>query len=366
MKGILRRLSRRIKEKVSLLTLLFSYASGFGQIDIRSSVTNAGGVMCKLHLTVLTLLVAAVSTPAAAQTLKQFSPGIIWKDTQGEVINAHGGGVLFSRGTYYWYGEKRGQHASEGVNVYSSKDLYNWKAEGLALSPDESPESDITRGCLMERPKVIYNEKTGKYVMWFHLELKGQGYDAARAAVAVGDRPTGPFKFLKSFRPNGNMSRDMTLFVDHDRTAYHIYSSRDNYDLRIAKLTGDYLSPTTEDKLLFSQHREAPAIFRLNNLYYMITSGCTGWAPNRASVHVASSIWGPWEDKGDPMHGPDAATTFGGQSTFILPVQGKKNKFIFMADKWNPKDLRDSRYLWLPAEVKDDGLSITWYESWRL
>lgn len=314
----------------------------------------------------LPLLIISSIKSAGAQTQSQFTPGTIWKDIQGEVINAHGGGVLYSKGTYYWFGEKRGQRASEGVNVYSSKDLYNWKPEGLALAPEKSPESDITKGCLMERPKVIYNEKTGKYVMWFHLELKGQGYNAARAAVAISSKPTGPFKFLKSFRPNGNMSRDMTLFVDGDKSAYHIYSSRDNYDLRIAKLTDDYLNPTTEDKLLFSQHREAPAIFRHNNLYYMVTSGCTGWAPNRASVHVASTLWGPWEDKGDPMHGPGADTTFGGQSTFIFPVQGKKNKFIFMADKWNPKDLKDSRYLWLPAEVKDGKLSITWYNSWKL
>jgi beta-galactosidase len=319
-----------------------------------------------LPLAFLTLILLAMLTPGKSQTRKQFTPGMAWNDIQGDVINAHGGCVLYSRGTYYWFGEKRGQRASEGVNVYSSKDLYNWKAEGLALAPENSPESDITRSCLMERPKVIYNEKTGKYVMWFHLELKGQGYNAARAAVAISDNPTGPFKFLKSFRPNGNMSRDMTLFVDKDQSAYHIYSSRDNYDLRIARLTDDYLTPTTQDKLLFSQHREAPAIFRHNDLYYMVASGCTGWAPNKASVHVASSLWGPWEDKGDPMHGPDAATTFGGQSTFILPVQGKKNKFIFMADRWNPKDLKDSRYLWLPAEVTEGKLSISWHDSWKL
>src|SRR5690606_22853195 len=115
----------------------------------------------------------------------------------------------------------------------SSTDLYNWKFEALALSPDENnAESDIARGCVMERPKVIYNEKTKKYVMWFHLELKGQGYNAARAGVAISDNVTGPYRFISSFRPNGNMSRDMALFKDDDGEAYHIYSSRENYDLR--------------------------------------------------------------------------------------------------------------------------------------
>ena len=218
----------------------------------------------------------------------------------------------------------------------------------------------------MERPKVIYNERTGKYVMWFHLELKGKGYSAARAGVAISDKPTGPFTFINSFRPNGNMSRDMGLFVDDDGKAYHIYSSRENYDLRVALLTDDYLSPTPKDSLLFSKHREAPALFKHNKKYYLITSGCTGWEPNKASLHVANSLFGPWEHAGDPMVGPEAGLTFGGQSTFVLPVQGKRDAFIFMADRWNPKDLADSRYLWLPVNFKNGLPSVEWKDEWKL
>lgn len=295
-----------------------------------------------------------------------FKPGEVWLDNKGERINAHGGGLLFLNGIYYWYGEVRGRGASRGVNVYSSKDLYNWKHEGLALAQEKDTTSDITIGCVMERPKVIYNGLAKKFVMWFHLELKGKGYSAARAGVAVSDKPTGPFTFLKSFRPNGNMSRDMGLFVDDDGKAYHIYSSRENYDLRIAQLTDDYLSPTTNDSLLFSKHREAPALFKHKNKYYLITSGCTGWDPNRANLHIASSLFGPWQYAGDPMVGAGAELTFGGQSTFVLPVQGKRGAFLFMADKWNPKDLADSRYLWLPIAFKNDLPFIEWKDEWRL
>jgi beta-xylosidase len=296
-----------------------------------------------------------------------FLTGQIWYDSKGDVINAHGGGLLYSGNRYYWFGEKRGRSASEGVNVYSSKDLYNWTFEGLALAPDDMDStSDIARGCVMERPKVIYNKKTGKYVMWLHLELKGKGYSAARAAVAVSDRVTGPYTFIKSYRPNGNMSRDMTLFVDEDGSAYHIYSSRENYDLRIARLTSDFLSHTTQDTLLFSNHREAPALFRQGKNYYMITSGCTGWAPNKAALHVATSLFGPWEYAGDPMLGPKADSTFGGQSTFVQPVYGRKNAFLFMADKWNSKNLKDSRYLWLPIQFRDNLPFVEWKDQWAL
>jgi beta-galactosidase len=306
------------------------------------------------------------NTTAFDKDTNSFKPGAIWYDESREVINAHGGGILLVNKTYYWFGEKRGQHASEGVNVYSSKDLYSWKYEGVALSQSNDSQSDITVGCVMERPKVIYNPKTKKYVMWFHLELKGQGYKTARAGVAISDKVSGPYQFVKSFRPNDNMSRDMTLFADEDGKAYQIYSSRENYDMRIVQLTDDYTSPTTKDKMIFSEHREAPAIFKYNKKYYLITSGCTGWAPNRARMHVADSLFGEWKSLGDPLLGKGADSTYGGQSTYILPVKGKNHSFVFMADRWNPRDLKDSRYLWLPVEFKDGLPFIEWKEDWKL
>jgi beta-glucanase (GH16 family) len=333
------------------------------------------GFQVKIVFHLLLLLVTGSVCLAQTQANKQvydrytaFNPGQPWYDNRGEVINAHGGGLLYSGNTYYWFGERRGRQGTSGVNVYSSKDLYNWKYETLALSTDSAnTSSDIAPGCVMERPKVIYNARTGKYVMWFHLELKGKGYSAARAGVAVSDKVTGPYKFVNSFRPNENMSRDMTLFVDDDGSAWHMYSSRENYDLRIARLTDDYLQPTTEDKLLFSAHREAPALFKYEGKYYLITSGCTGWAPNKATVHTAASLTGPWTllDH-NPMAGPGADTTFGAQSTYIQPIAGKKDAFIFMADKWNPHDLRDSRYLWLPLNIRNGQPVVEWMHNWDL
>lgn len=325
--------------------------------------------MKKHTLCFLMLLGAMVTlTSAYAQQKKEknFKSSELWYDTDGQLINAHGGGILYANKKYYWFGEKRGKQVSQGVTVYSSKDLYSWQYEGVALTPDKNPESEITEGCLMERPKVIYNKKTRKYVMWFHLELKGKGYAAAKAGVAVSDKITGPYKFVDSFRPNGNMSRDMNLFVDDDGSAYHIYSSDENMDMRISKLTDDYLKATKEDKLLFRRQREAPAIFKYQNKYYLVTSGCTGWAPNEASIHVADNLFGSWTLSGDPMVGPNSKLTFGGQSTYVLPVAGKKDAFIFIADKWNPKDLMDSRYIWLPVQFDEGKVKIEWMDQWNL
>src|SRR5881409_2231476 len=84
-----------------------------------------------------------------------FRPGELWLDNNGVHINAHGGGVLFHDGVYYWFGEHKiegeaGNAAHVGVHVYSSTDLYNWKDEGIALAVSDDPRSPITRGCILE------------------------------------------------------------------------------------------------------------------------------------------------------------------------------------------------------------------------
>lgn len=348
--------------------------------------------------------------------LISFQPGEIWPDNNGVHINAHGGGILYHNGIYYWFGEHKSEKSNSaliGVNCYSSTDLYNWKKENIALAVETDQNSDIVKGCIIERPKVVYNKKTGKFVMWFHLELKGKGYAAARSGVAVSDNVTGPYKFIRSQRINagkypfniseevyklnvhdniykkwwtpawykaienglfvkrdlegGQMARDMTLFVDDDDKAYHIYSSEDNLTLHIAELTDDYLDHTGKYiRVAPAGHNEAPAIFKRNGVYWMITSGCTGWEPNEARMFSANSIWGPWTQHSNPSRGEKADITFGGQSTYILQVHGKKDAYIFMADMWRPRFPIDGRYMWLPIRFEDDIPYIEWSDSWDL
>ena len=315
--------------------------------------------------------------------------GELWPDISGRHINAHGGGILKYGDTYYWFGEHKADHTSDalvGVMCYASKDLLHWSNRGVALSVRDERGSDIERGCILERPKVIYNELTKKFCMWFHLELKGKGYDAARYGVAVADRPEGPYKFLYSQRADagtwpvegspmdadeflkrdfatGQMSRDMTLYVDDDGKAYHIFSSEENMTLHIAELTGDYLHHTGRyTRMAPGGQNEAPAIFKHEGTYWMITSGCTGWAPNEARMFSAPSIWGPWTQHPNPCVGPNAEKTFGGQSTYILPVDGR---YIFMADIWRPQHPSDARYIWLPIEFENGKPVIRWRDEWK-
>jgi beta-galactosidase len=241
----------------------------------------------------------------------------------------------------------------------------------------------------IERPKVIFNPHTKKFVMWMHVEQAGYFY--ACAGIATGDTPTGPFKFLKTIRPITNdfnfpadepigqkqfgaTFRDMNLFVDDNGRAYVFYAGEDNWTMYVVRLNDDFTGPETpavENKtfarILVRAHREAPAPFKANGRYYLITSACTGWAPNAADCAVAKNILGPYQSLGNPCVGTNADITFGTQSTFVLPAPGRKGKFIFMADEWRPRDLSDSRYIWLPLIPNGDGsFTLPWRDRWDL
>lgn len=365
----------------------------------------------------LAFFLCAMVAAVEAQALDEIRPGQEWPERKGEHINAHGGGLLFHEGKYYWYGENRparGFTTEVGVEVYSSSDLMNWEDEGVALAVSDEAGHDIERGCIMERPKVVRNPKTGKFVMLFHLELKGQGYAAARVGFAESDSPVGPFRFIRSLRPNagkwpvdfsrrdirkakklkeadykewwtpewreaireglllardvpgGQMSRDMTVYVDDDGKAYHIYSAEENLTLNIAELADDYLDYTGRYvRVAPGGQNEAPAIFKRDGVYWMITSGCTGWAPNEARMFKATSLWGPWEQLPSPFVGKDAKKSFHTQGTYIFKVEGTEDGFVFMADRWNPRSLKNSRHIWLPIEFKEDDTPvIRWRDSW--
>jgi beta-galactosidase len=364
---------------------------------------------CLAALVALCVLAPPAGARSTASTKALIEPGKVWLDTDGRAINAHGGGLLHHEGVYYWYGEIKDGRTylpkvnkawggtrviAGGVSCYSSTDLVNWKNEGVALpSVAEDPEHDLACENVIERPKVIYNARTRKFVMWFHQD--SPDYSAARSGVAVSDTPTGPFRYLGAFRPNagirpfnatdrefapgskeafirvlpgGQMARDMTLFVDDDGKAYQFYSSEENQTLHVSQLSDDYLQPAGKySRILAGRAMEAPAVFKRNGKYYLIASGCTGWDPNAARSAVADNIFGPWTELSNPCQGPGADLTFNCQSTFVLPVAGKPGQFIAMFDMWKKWDLQDSRYVWLPLSFDGEGRPIVkWRDQWSL
>lgn len=295
--------------------------------------------------------------------------GTMWLDTDGNPIQAHGGMIEKFDRIYYWYGENKagetvlkenGLHRVDfiGFSCYSSADCISWKNEGLVLKASDQPGSPLHKSRVGERPKVLYNEKSRKYVMWFHLD--SHDYMTAHTGVAVADRPTGPFQFVREMCPNRFDSRDMTLFKDTDGKAYLIYSSDWNKTLRIAQLTDDYLDVNGVYSHAFpEQEREAPAIFIKDGLYYMITSGCTGWEPNNALFGISHNIFSGWKLIGDPCTGENARQTYFGQSTYVFEKDGRH---YLMLDHWNPSNLKESGYSILPVRADNGHLTVSFQE----
>ena len=318
------------------------------------------------------VIMLSTTLPHAA-ALTSFKPGKDWMDTDGKKIDCHAGNIIYQAETktFFWFGEHRG--SPSGVSCYSSQDLYNWKSRGIALNKTTTAE---LKSGIIERPKVAYNEKTKKYVMWFHYD--NSSYGLAHQGVAVCDSAPGPYTFLNHFMPNGHQSRDIGMFSDADGKTYIGYAANSdkgiNSEVRIVELSADYLSVTTNDAIS-SAHCEGPAVLKWNNVYYLLTSLCSGWDPNAASYYTAAKVVGTYrKGYGDDNGGNPCAsdpkkttTTYNSQPSSIFKVPGYTNGFIYIGDRWNGSGSTNSQNVFLPIAITSAGkMELKWYDEWKL
>ncbi|MEH1125225.1 RICIN domain-containing protein [Micromonospora sp. CPCC 206061] len=310
---------------------------------------------------VLAGLLLLLAFPAAARAATvTVTNGVQFTDTSGNPLHAHGGGMIKVGGYYYWFGENRNDNNTfRYVSVYRSTDLRNWEFRNNVLTQSSAAELNVSN---IERPKVIYNSSTGQYVLWMHWE-NGSDYGQARVAVATSSTVDGNYTYRGSFRPLGYDSRDMTVFRDDDGTAYLISATRVNADLNIYRLTSDYLGVASLVQTLWvGQYREAPAMFKRNGVYFLFTSGATGWSPNQARYATASSVTGSWTSPTNVGN----SITYGSQSAYVVPVQGTSTtSYLYLGDRWAGAwggKANDSKYVWLPLSFPSNtSLSMTWY-----
>ena len=318
--------------------------------------------MNRISISAALLIVSLAAAPfcAASGIVK---PGDPWVDNRGQRIQAHGGGITFWNGTYYWFGEDRtpaNDPDKRYVACYSSRDLVHWKfrRQVLALSDPEH----LGPHWVLERPKVYPNQSTHQFVLYAHLD--DARYKVARVMVAVSNRIDGDYRYVKSFRPLDQESRDIGQFIDDDGSAYLIFESRPTKGFFIAKLSSDYLS--VEKQTAFIQAPlEGGALVHDNGLYYVIGSRMTGWAPNPNQYATAVNLEGPWSTFKDIA--PPEKKTYGSQSSFLLKVVGSKStSVIYMGDIWKPTAQWDSRYLWMPLEMGDGKLWVSEPKAWTI
>ena len=319
----------------------------------------------------LALTVAgAAAGHAASDVTATFTPGSAWHDTSGNALQIHGLGIVKVGSTWYAYGEnKAGETSSntsfQSIPCYSSTNLSTWTFQGNALSLQSS--GDLGPSRIVERPKVIYNASTGKYVMWMHID--NTSYSEAKAGVAVSSTPCGPYTYLGSSQPLGFQSRDMGLFQDTDGSAYLLSEDRAN-GLRIDKLSSDYESVVSAGSsnggsVALLGDYEAPALAKANGTYYLLGSHLTGWSTNDDVYATATSLSGSWSAFRD--FAPAGTNTYNTQSANIIPVAGTAGTtYIYAGDRWTTSDLGDSPLIWLPLTLSGTTANVGWQNSWTL
>lgn len=348
-------------------------------------------------------------------------PGQIWLDTKGSRIQAHGGSVMFLDGIYYWYGENKEKTNGKGdiwhwgVRCYTSKDLYNWEDEGLIIEPDtEDITSSLHPTAMMDRPHIIYNAVTKKFVCWLKIMNRN---GSQTETVLTADYILGPYtKVREGLKPLNMSAGDFDLAVAPDGKAYY-YFERVHSETICADLTPDYTDVTGYYSTHFPHSgppyvREATAHFMRKGKHYLITSGTSGYLPNPSEVAVADTWHGPFRVLGNPHPDDRSDTSYHSQISSVFKVPGKKDLYIACADRWLPEFLhagyddyrkafelafhpdeeirRDidiivsdegldkhlvhdvnrntaiADYVWLPLRFTNDMVYIDWKEEWRI
>lgn len=287
--------------------------------------------------------------------------GVQMKDTADNLIQAHGAGMIQVGSYYYMFGENRNPDWSfKAISMYRSSDFKNWEFVNDILTSSSHPDLNYAN---IERPKIIYNSSTGKYVLWAHKE-NGYDYGDAEVMVAYSNSVDGNYTYHGKFRPLGYDSRDMTLFNDNG-TAYLISATRVNADMNIYRLTPDFLGVESLVKTLWpGQYREAPAMFKRNGVYFLLTSGATGWSPNQGKYATATSIEGNWSG----LSNFGDSTTYDSQPTYVIPMEGSNTtSYVYMGDRWAGawgEEVNNSRYVTLPLEFPSNTtLTMSYYDN---
>jgi len=312
----------------------------------------------------LAFVFVAVSSLATAQKGKidAIYSGIPWFDTNRKTVSAHGANILKDNGKYYLFGEFKSDtnNAFNGFSCYSSKDLYNWKLERMALPVQKS--GDLSSNRIGERPKVMKCPKTGEYIMYMHVDdLK---YKDQYIGYATSKTINGEYVFRGPILFDGKPIKkwDMGTYQDTDGSGYIITHSGNLY-----KLSDDYKSVTEQIVKDMTPHCEAPVIIKKDNTYFWLGSGLTSWERNDNYYFSAPSLKGPWKEQG--IFAPKDSLTWNSQATFVLPITGSKDTtYLFMGDRWAfPRQNSAATYVWQPLLISGTTISLPDYkQSWQI
>lgn len=359
-------------------------------------------------------------TKAAAEIVEgerytSIRPGQVFRDTEGKRIQAHGGAMFYEDGVYYWYGENKDRTDGKcpvwtwGIKAYISRDLYNWEDLGFIIPPNlMDPGSGLYPEKHVDRPHIIKCSATGKYVCWIKLSGEEECF-----LVLTADTFTGPYEIVReNYRPLDMKVGDFDVIVDDDGKAY-LYMDGNHIGIIGMTLSEDYLSVEKEiSRQYMDLHapfcREGVTLFSHGGKHFMLTSGMSGYVPNKSDAAVTDDWKKPFVSIGDPHVNDESRASFNSQISCVFKVEGTE-LYVSMADRWVPGYPMDGKksemferaiashfdpehyqaspqeneeymnspmlesadtsmadYVWLPVTIEDGKPAIHWYDEWRV
>ena len=360
--------------------------------------------------------ISAIAERESYTKQSAFYPGRVWRDTEGKRIQAHGGALFYEDGTYYWYGENKDRTDGKskiwtwGIRAYESKDLYNWKDLGLIILPELSDKnSNLYPEKHLDRPHIFKNSKTGNYVCW----IKLSGNDACFVILSA-EHFTGPYRIVKeNYRPENVKAGDFDIVHTKNGTSY-LFMDADHQEIAGYRLTEDgYAAEQKVSRQYFGLKppfcREGIAVFERRGKKYMLSSGMSGYIPNKSDSAFSDDWEQPFESIGNPHIKDESGSSCNSQISQVFQVPGKKDLYIAVADRWVPEFPVDARiadimeraiagscdpehyrctpeeqqlllsspllgsantsiadYVWLPLQFSGENLEIIWRDRWTL
>jgi hypothetical protein len=273
-------------------------------------------------------------------------------DINGDKIDAHDGKIMQVGKTFYLYGTSYGcgfsWHSDStspfcGFVSYSTQDLVNWTPHGLLFDPNQSPWPSICNGnsngggCF--EPKMVYNEATQKYLLWFF----GYAESGTKSALFVMTcaSPTGGCTNPKiptlHACPNFNCNMsDHNIFVDDDpaQTAYIVYN---NYPqgIYVEQLSSDYTETTGNWVQAVPGGFEGLGIFKnkSNKTYYVTYGPSCGYCSATATKYDYTTASNPLT--GWQIGGTLNPNSCGGQPFGVDPITvNGTTYYVYQSDLW--------------------------------
>jgi hypothetical protein len=302
------------------------------------------------------LLAVLLWLPASVAESQLINSDAIWRDTDGNEIQAQGGCILKYGETFYWYGVEFKGETPNQVRCYSSNDLLRWKFEKPVLTKNVS-----------HRVKVLYSDSTKQFVMFTR---KG-----TKLAVSFSADPAGVFVTKGETRlPGAVKAGDLATFLDDEGRAYLVYTRGAGEDekekILCARLNPDWMGVANVIHEFTEGYFESPAICKHGALYYCTASGINGWFSSGTSYCTAPDLNGPWSQwkkiNKAVIGGGLLESTYNSQHNTVFKIEGTQGALIvYMGDRWS----QFTKYgvgmqVWLPIEFAGDVPVLTWMRPW--